>query len=123
MRILKISDGFITNSSSDNMVIVIAVRKSKDLFKELKKICEKLAIPKEFIPEFYDGVEDYEGEVDHLRDEYYFYNSSPTTYISGDGIYQIPNAEFNGIVKLFEYIKTSQDEDLIVLEFRESVVY
>ena len=38
MRILKITDGFVTNSSSANALVIIAYKKDKDLAELLEKI-------------------------------------------------------------------------------------
>ncbi len=123
MRILKIVDAFITNSSSDFMVIVVAIRKTKDLLLELENVCTKLGISNKYIPEFDEGLESFYGEVDHLIDEYDFYFSEPTTYSWGDEYYNMPGAEFREIVKLFEHIKKrDKDDDLLVLRFDKSVV-
>ncbi len=123
MRILKIVDAFITNSSSDFMVIVVAIIKTKDLLLELENVCTKLGISNKYIPEFDEGLESFYGEVDHLIDEYDFYFSEPTTYSWGDEYYNMPGAEFREIVKLFEHIKKrDKDDDLLVLRFDKSVV-
>ena len=130
MKILKISDGFVTNSSSDNMVIVLAIRKGKNLNIELSKVCIRLKIPVYYIPDFYEGLErleglEYEGEyeIDHLMDEYDFYYSKPETYINeGDDYYQMSREKFRRLVKLFESIKNDESDDLILLHFCKSVV-
>ncbi len=44
MRILKISDGFVTNSSSDNAIIIIAVKKHKQLSDYVEKFFEIMKI-------------------------------------------------------------------------------
>jgi len=76
MKIIKINDGFVTNSSTDSALIIIALRKGKDL----KEIMRKIGIPDNLPEEFYDFTEDSELlmdiiedeqlEIDHLTDEY-----------------------------------------------------
>ncbi|MBD3340402.1 MAG: hypothetical protein GF353_14905, partial [Candidatus Lokiarchaeota archaeon] len=105
MRIIKFTHGFVTNHSSDHMVIVLGVRKGKDLRKELEKICEKNRIPKKLIPDFEKGLDLYSGEIDHLIAEYDFYYSEPSTLIyQVDNYYQMLRDEFRNMVKLIENI-------------------
>ena len=81
MKILKITDGFVTNSSSQSMTVILAKLKGKDL----GDLFEKLRISRHFASNFYVDVHeieeiDYEDyleniieniEFDDLTDEYH----------------------------------------------------
>lgn len=81
MRIIKISDGFVTNSSTASGVMLVAVRKGKDL----KRLIEKLGIPDEFSDRFEDPNDNYV-ETDDLEDEYDILEASVLIWANEDGL-------------------------------------
>ena len=71
MRIIKITDGFVTNSSSYSGVMLVALKKGKNL----KDLLPKIGISQKFFGRFGEikYSEDYERnkiEFDDLTDEY-----------------------------------------------------
>lgn len=124
MRILKIIDGFVTNSSSDSAAILIALRKGKSL----KEVMKNVGIPAHLPEEFYgfnqediDNItEDYEIEVDHLTDEYDIMMNYITTISWGDDDYEMPSMELNALITMADRLKTNGGKDCIVLYFSES---
>ena len=64
MKILKIFDGFITNSSTDSATILLAVKKGK----ELKKLIKELELPEDF-PKVVLRLTDDETKIQKLVQE------------------------------------------------------
>ncbi len=125
MKILKIIDDFVTNSSSDSATILIALRKGK----ELKEIVKKLGIPIHLPKDFYDFsedvdyIEDCEIEVDHLTDEYYILVNSFCTASWGDDNYEMPGEELNALLGMAYELEEKGGDDCIVLHISESSMY
>jgi hypothetical protein len=85
LKIIKITDGFVTNSSSFSGVMLIAVKKGKDL----KTLLPMIGIPAKFHERFYEVKyeEDYDDlkvEYDDLTDEYYVLEASALLAAYGD---------------------------------------
>lgn len=124
MKIIKITDGFVTNSSSDSAAILIALRKGKSL----KEIMKNIGIPTHLPEEFYDFsqkdigdiTEDYEIEVDHLTDEYDIMMNYITTISWGDDDYEMPSRELDALVTMADRLEVKGGDDCIVLYFSES---
>ncbi len=124
MRILKIIDGFVTNSSSDSAAILIALRKDKSL----KEVMKDVGIPSHLPEEFYDFnqediddiTEDYEIEVDHLTDEYDIMMNYITTLSWGDNDYEMPRRELDALITMADKLKAKGGKDCIVLHFSET---
>ncbi len=122
MRILKIIDGFVTNSSSDSAAIIIALRKGKSLEDIIKKIGVPVHLPKDFYnfePNL-EYIEDYEIEIDHLTDEYDILINYICTASWGDDYYQIPEEELDALVWMAYNLEEKGGKDLIVLYFSET---
>ena len=121
MKILKIIDGFVTNSSSDSATIIIALRKGKDI----KDIVKSIGIPRHLPDDFYDFtedleyIEDYEIEKDHLTDEYNILINSILTWESDEG-YEIPPEELDAISWMAYSLEEKGGKDVILLHFSES---
>lgn len=127
MKILKILDGFVTNSSSDSATILIALRKGHDF----KKIIDEIGlkdIPASFMGFF--KVNDEEEikkigefvEVDHLLDEYDLLENTIPTQSWGDEEYEIPIEEFGAICFLTYFLKENGGNIISVVDFTESRV-
>jgi len=80
MRIIKITDGFLTNSSSYNGTMVLATRKDKDL----KDILPKLGIPSSESYFFKKYKDEYDIKIDDLTDEYNLFEVSRVISAYGD---------------------------------------
>lgn len=124
MKIIKITEGFVTNSSSDSAAIIIAVRKDKSL----KEIMKKVGIPSHLPEGFYDFdqediddyIEDCEMEVDHLTDEYDIMKNYITTMSWGDDDYEMPSNELSALVSMAGRLEDEGGKDCIVLYFSET---
>lgn len=124
MKILKITEGFVTNSSSDSAAIIIAVRKDKSL----KEIMKKIGIPTHLPEDFYDfdqeDIDDYieesDMEVDHLTDEYDIMKNYITTISWGDDDYEMPSNELSALVSMVGRLEDDGGKDCIVLYFSET---
>ncbi len=83
MRIIKITEGFVTNSSAYSGVILVAVRKGKDL----KSLLPRIGIPSKYFDRF-GGIEYEESyseiEFDDLTDEYDILEASALIAAYGD---------------------------------------
>ncbi len=83
MKIIKITDGFITNSSSFSGTMLIAVKKGRDL----KTLLGRIGIPANYSDRF-EEIEDedyYEDiEFDDLTDEYEILEASAVLAAYGD---------------------------------------
>ncbi len=81
MRIIKITEGFVTNSSSYSGYCVIAARKGRDI----KILLGKIGLG-EFVSRFssLEDPEDYEIEFDDLIDEYEILEASALLAAYGD---------------------------------------
>lgn len=85
MKIIKITEGFVTNSSSYSGVMLIGVKKGK----ELRMLLPKIGIPAKFHDRFgeIEYEEDYEDsgiEYDDLTDEYEILEASALLAAYGD---------------------------------------
>lgn len=124
MKIIKIVDGFVTNSSSDSATIIIALRKGKDLKKIMKEIGIPAHLPLDFDGFTDDAVEEYieenNLEVDHLTDEYDVLVTNVGIECWGDTIYQIPKEEFDAMMEMLSRMERKGGENLKLLHFRES---
>lgn len=124
MKILKITEGFVTNSSSDSAAIIIAVRKDKSLKEIMKKVGIPIHLPEDFYDfsqeDIDDVVEDYELEVDHLTDEYDIMMNYITTVSWGDDDYEMPSNELGALVTMADRLEVKGGKDCIVLYFSES---
>ncbi len=85
MKIIKITDGFVTNSSSFSGTMLIAVKKGKDL----KSLLSRIGIPAKFLDRFgkIEYEEDYSDsgiEYDDLTDEYDILEASALLACYGD---------------------------------------
>ena len=88
MKILKILDGFVTNSSSVSAVLLIAVRKERDLGDAL----QETGLSRDWVNEFENDMEEiidwFENiEFDDLLDEYDLYLMNYLTASWGDEPY------------------------------------
>lgn len=121
MKILKIIDGFITNSSSSSATILIALRKGKDL----KEIAKKVGMYTQLPESFYDfteklgDIKDWDIEVDHLTDEYDLMINYILTYSFGDSNYKMPQRELKALKQLGYKLEKKGIDDVIVLYFSE----
>ena len=120
MRILKIVDGFITNSSSSGVVIILALQKGKSLREVIKKIGSPTNLPRYFYDfenflksEYFEDYEDL--EVEHLMDEYDILVNT-FTYESGNGeYYAIPEKEMKALNEILNKIYLYKGKDIIFL--------
>ena len=85
MKIIKITEGFVTNSSSYSGTIIIAVRKGKELYTML----EKVGIPKDFASRFENIISSEVLErrnifIEDLTDEYEILEASVLLAARGD---------------------------------------
>ena len=132
MKIIKIMDGFVTNSSSCCAVLLIAVRKGMHLEKALRRVGLSKKWVKEFkLVENFQDEREYEGllvpediEFDDLLDEYDLYAMEYTIYADG-GDYHIERrcVAYEALSSGLEYSKQRirYNDDLIVL-FRRNVM-
>ncbi|TKJ18693.1 MAG: hypothetical protein CEE43_17420 [Promethearchaeota archaeon Loki_b32] len=124
MRIIRIMDGFVTNSSSDSATIIIALRKGRDLVEAMKKIGVPSDLPENFY-NFTDNleyIEDYEIEIDHLTDEYDILINDILT-MDSDDFYEIPYEELEALRWMAYTLEEKSGKDLIFLYFNESCMY
>lgn len=85
MKIIKITEGFVTNSSSYSGAMLVAVKKGKDL----KPLLTRIGIPASFSDRFgniqYEEDYGYSGiEYDDLTDEYDLLEASALLAAYGD---------------------------------------
>ncbi|MFW9867035.1 MAG: hypothetical protein ACFFEN_13145 [Candidatus Thorarchaeota archaeon] len=80
MRIIKITDGFVTNSSSYNGTMVLATRKNMDL----KDILPMVGIPSSEYYVFNKYKDEYDIEIEDLIEEYNIFEVSRVIYAYGD---------------------------------------
>ena len=122
MKIFKIIDGFVTNSSSDSAAIIIALRKGKSLEQIMKKVGMPVHLPKDFYDfnEDIEYIEDYDIEIDHLTDEYNIMMNYICTASWGDDYYQMPEKELDALIWMAYQLEEKGGDDLIVLHFSES---
>lgn len=92
MKIIKIVDDHITNSSSAGAVIIIAVKKGKDL----KKLFKQAGIPEastSYFAEDKRNLEDYVKKFSHLNHDYNFLGADITFSEYGDENAEYPEDE------------------------------
>ncbi len=68
VRILKISDGFVTNSSSVSATVLIAARKGKDL----GVLFSQIGLSSDWVNKFYndiDGIKEWFKNIEYSRRE------------------------------------------------------
>ena len=123
MRILKIIDGFVTNSSSSGVVIILALQKGKNM----KDFIKKIGIPKNLpnhIFMFQDLLENDEGyfegvyqhiEVDHLTDEYDILIYRITVEQTGGPWYSMSEKERAAVWEVIRKLKNYNGKEIVFL--------
>ncbi|MBD3211609.1 MAG: hypothetical protein GF311_03295 [Candidatus Lokiarchaeota archaeon] len=84
MRIIKVINGFVTNSSSSSAPVILAVREGKDL----NELFSEYGIPEHFANYFYQDngtPERYKIEAADLEKDYNFYYASICVTDWGEG--------------------------------------
>ncbi|MFX1360167.1 MAG: hypothetical protein ACFE8T_07490 [Promethearchaeota archaeon] len=123
IKILKIIDGFITNSSTETTTILLAVPKDKNLYEIFEKIGFSGNYPLDFF-EFYtdqsqveEFLNDYQVNLAYLRKEYnLFYNiiqnNGPECETMNDELYR-----FHLVLQMVEEIKSKASNDIVILDY------
>lgn len=124
MKIIKLTEGFVTNSSSYSGSMLIAIKKGKDL----KSLLKRIGIPAEYAERF--GEIEYEDdysrsgiEYDDLKDEYELLEASALLAAYGDDEANgsPPDGEDNALrwfIESHDRTKTRQNlvgDDMILL--------
>ena len=120
MKILKLIDGFITNSSSSGVIIIIALQKGKSFKEIINKLGKPAHLPSDFFyfedyltSDYFEDDEDL--ELDHLTDEYDILYESITFEESGGDYYSMPEAQINAFHELLNKLKSYSGKEIILL--------
>lgn len=127
MKIIRIIDGFITNSSTQTTTVLLAVKKGKDLF----RLFENLGFPREYPLDFfefeanqskvYNFLKEHYVNLAYLRKEYDLYyniieDHGPECDKMNDVLYR-----FNLVIKMVKEIENEAGEDIKVLDCRDAL--